>query len=147
MAEHEALIFEYTIVGPDLQLIDGREIAAGIAADWTGTAHDLAREILKRWRTDPPAEHAEEHVMAVEVTGTNGTYAAVDDPTPVEPSVHALEVAIEAKLIADHVAEQAGKDLAEAMRNAHRAGLSKNRVADKAGRVMSRPTALKALKG
>ncbi|MFI7315461.1 hypothetical protein [Streptomyces venezuelae] len=147
MTEHEALIFEYTIVGPDAQSIDGREIATGIAADWTGTAHDLARELLNHWRTNPPAEHAEEKIIAVEVTGTNGAYAAVDDPTPVESSVHDLEVAIEAKLVADHVAEQAGKELAEAMRKAHQAGLSKNRVADKAARVMSRPTALKALKG
>ncbi|MFJ8583540.1 hypothetical protein ACIRD2_02630 [Streptomyces sp. NPDC093595] len=147
MTEHEALIFEYTIVGPDPQLVDGREISTGIAADWAGTAHDLGREILNRWLTDPPAEHAEERVLAVEVTGTNGAYAAVDDPTPAEPSVHALEVAIETKLIADHAAEQAGKELVEAMRKANRGGLSKNRVADKAARVMSRPTALKALKG
>ncbi|MGW6745963.1 hypothetical protein ACWGDX_35395 [Streptomyces sp. NPDC055025] len=145
--DREALIYEYTIVGPDPQAIDGREIATGIAADWTGTAHDLGREILKGWLVKPPMEHAGQEIEAVEVVGTNGAYAAVDDPAPAVPSVWALEVAIEAKLVADHAAEQAGKVLAEAMRGAHRDGLSKNSVANKTGRVMSRPTALKALKG
>ncbi|MFC9736686.1 hypothetical protein ACFVKC_02055 [Streptomyces noursei] len=138
----EPVIFEYAIVVPDPQLFDGREIANGIVADWTGTAHDLGRDVLRRRQ----AEHPQEHALAVEVNGSNGVYAAVDDPTPAKPSVHALEVAIEAKLIADRIAERAGEELAEAMRNTNRDGLSKNNVADKVGRVMSRPTALKALR-
>ncbi|MFI9228995.1 hypothetical protein [Streptomyces rimosus] len=141
-------IFEYEILAPDPNDWAGRPITNGVVDDWTGTAHDLGRHILKRWQAEPPEEHADEGAVAVAVSGSNGAWAAIEDPTPAGAVEQALEVAIEAKLIADLAADRAGDQLAEAMRDACMwGGMSKNKVADRVARVMSRPTALKQLKG
>ncbi|MFE0771982.1 hypothetical protein [Streptomyces sp. NPDC058861] len=138
--------FEYEIVVPD---IDGWGAPAqsGTVNGWTGTAFDLGRSILKRWQKAPPERYAGARAT-VEVTSDHGAYAAIDDPTPAAPEEQLLEEAAEAKLIADLAAARTGDELAEAMRDAHRwGGMSKNKIADRVGRIMSRPTAMKYLKG
>ncbi|MFF3692018.1 hypothetical protein [Streptomyces sp. NPDC002221] len=139
--------FEYEIVVPD---VDGWGIPAerGTVSDWSGTAHDLGRSILKRWQGAPPEERYVDAQATVEVTSDHGAYATIGDPTPVGPVEQALEEAIEAKLIADLAHDRTAQALGEAMCDAHRwGGMSKNKIADRVGRIMSRPTALKQLKG
>ncbi|MFI5861825.1 hypothetical protein [Streptomyces sp. NPDC051546] len=143
----DSCLFEYEILVPD---IDGWGTPAqrGAVADWTGTAYDLGRDILKRWQEAPSDERYAGAKATVEVTSDHGAYAAVDDPTPVGPVEQALEEAIEAKLIADFAHDRTAQALAEAMCDAHRwGGMSKNKIADRVGRIMSRPTAMKQLKG
>ncbi|WP_411120591.1 hypothetical protein [Streptomyces sp. x-19] len=140
-------VFEYEILAPD---VDGWGSPArrGTVADWTGTAHDLGRDILRRWQAAPPEERYADARVVVEVTSDHGAWAAIDDTTPPGPVEQALETAVEAKLVADFASDRTGDELAEAMRDACRwGGLSKNKIADRVGRVMSRPTALKQLKG
>ncbi|MEU6959606.1 hypothetical protein [Streptomyces chrestomyceticus] len=141
-------IFEYEILVPDPSDLAGRPIDSGVVDDWTGTAHDLGRQILKRWQAEHPEEHASERPITVAVSGSTGAWAAIEDPAPAGAVERALEVAIEAKLVADFAAERAGGVLADAMRDARRwGGLSANNISDRVARVMSRPTALKQLRG
>ncbi|MFF4701084.1 hypothetical protein [Streptomyces chattanoogensis] len=140
-------VFEYEILVPDLDGW-GSPAQRGTVADWTGTAHDLGRDILRRWQAAPPEERYADARAVVEVSSDHGAWAAIDDSTPAGPVEQALETAVEAKLVADLASDRTGDELTEAMRDACRwGGLSKNKIADRVGRVMSRPTALKQLKG
>lgn len=115
--------------------------------DWDGTAHSLARHLLTRWHQNVLGE-AQGLPALIEVQGEQpGRFARLDDPTPVSEAVEALEAAIETKQVADVVADIAAQELEDAMRGAVEwGGVSKNYTASRVAGLMSRPTALKALK-
>ncbi|WP_327292411.1 hypothetical protein [Streptomyces sp. NBC_01198] len=142
--------FEYALRVPALANgEDGWEKPAKTETvrDWAGTAHDLGRLTLKKWRDSATGWYAGLPAI-VEVHSEHGHHAVIDDPTPASGPTHALEVAIEEKQVADLASDIATQTLEGAMRDAHEFdGLSKNNIAHRARFVVSRPTALGLMKG
>ncbi|MFI1655635.1 hypothetical protein ACH4ZU_12110 [Streptomyces sp. NPDC020472] len=89
----------------------------GEMTTWGGTAHDLGRLVLQRWR-----ETTEERYRGlpayVEVHSEDGRHAVIDDPTPVHGPTLALECAIEDAQAADFAHDVKRQELADAMRDA-----------------------------
>lgn len=142
-------IFEYELRVP--ALADGpdgweKPAKADTVTDWSGTAHDLGRDVLRTWEDECP-ERYQGYPAVVEVHSEEGAFATVKDSTRASEHVRALEAALEKKQALDHQADRAEDELAEAMRDANRfGGLSKNNVAERVKAVMSRPTALDLMK-
>ncbi|MEU6056972.1 hypothetical protein [Streptomyces sp. NPDC047097] len=139
--------FEYEIQVPD---VDGWGTPAkrGTVSEWSGTAHNLGRDILKEWQADPPEQRYAHAKAIVEVRSDHGARATVEDSTAVGPVEQALEESMEAHLVADLAYHQTEDSLIEAMRDGLRfGGLSKNKIAERVSEIMSRPTAYKHLKG
>ncbi|MBT2544494.1 hypothetical protein J7E99_28295 [Streptomyces sp. ISL-44] len=89
----------------------------GEMTTWGGTAHDLGRLVLQRWR-----ETCEEKYRGlpavVEVHSDDGRHAVIDDSTPVHGPTLALECAVEEAQVADLAHDVKRQELAEAMRDA-----------------------------
>jgi len=116
--------------------------------EWAGTVRDAGRRLLSEWLERAEGDHAGLPAV-VEVSREDGVTARIDDPTPVPNDVvAALEVAMEASAAADIASDRLRDELAEAMRDARQfGGLSSNNIAHRVRGNMSRPPALKILKG
>ncbi|EFL15339.1 predicted protein [Streptomyces sp. C] len=90
---------------------------SGEMTTWGGTAHDLGRLVLARWRETAPEKYTG-LPAAVEVRSDDGRHAVIDDPTPVHGPTLALECAIEDAQAADLARDVKRQELAEAMRDA-----------------------------
>ncbi|MFJ1932635.1 hypothetical protein ACIOGZ_08145 [Kitasatospora sp. NPDC088160] len=114
---------------------------------WDGTVHDLGRTVLAVWQRECPKRYRGLPAY-VEVRNNLGACAEIDDPTPAGELVAALEVAIEASQMADLASDMRRQELTDLMRDCRKwGGYSKNNIAHRVRKVMSRPTALKAMPG
>ncbi|MER6314609.1 hypothetical protein ABT237_12680 [Streptomyces sp. NPDC001581] len=120
--------------------------ASAEGVNWDGTVHDLARSILAVWQLDCPKRYRGLPAY-VEARNGLGAYAEINDPTPADEMVAALEVAIEASQMADVASDMRRQELMDTMRDVSKfSSLSRNNIAHRCRGVMSRPTALKVLK-
>ncbi|MFF9644743.1 hypothetical protein [Kitasatospora aureofaciens] len=113
---------------------------------WDGTVHDLGRTVLAVWQQDCPKRYRGLPAY-VEARNNLGAYAEIDDPTPASEMVADLEVAIEASQMADLASDMRRQELMDVMRDLNKfSGYSRNNIAHRVRKVMSRPTALNVLK-
>ncbi|MGW2539668.1 hypothetical protein ACWC5I_02035 [Kitasatospora sp. NPDC001574] len=124
----------------------GTPAASEEGVKWDGTVHDLGRTVLTVWQQDCPKRYCGLPAY-VEARNNLGAYAEIDDPTPADELVAALEAAIEASQMADLASDMRRQELTDTMRDVRKfSGYSRNNIAHRVRKVMSRPTALKVLK-
>ncbi|WP_405978849.1 hypothetical protein [Streptomyces sp. NBC_00158] len=110
---------------------------SGEMTTWGGTAHDLGRLVLARWRETCPAKY-EGLPAVVEVHSENGRHAVIDNPAPVHGPTLALECAIEEAQMADLAHDVKRQELAEAMQDARRFdGLSDRNIEHRVRHVLT----------
>ncbi|MGP3686229.1 hypothetical protein ACTVZO_16240 [Streptomyces sp. IBSNAI002] len=117
----------------------------GEMTTWGGTAHDLGRLVLQRWRETCEGKY-EGLPAVVEVHSDDGRFAMIEDPTPAHGPTLALECALEDSQAADFARDVKRQELAEAMRDAKEFdGLSVRNIEHRVRSVMSSMEARKIL--
>lgn len=116
---------------------------------WRDTAHDFGRYILRNWEDGPGLEEPFSGQSAyVEVVEEDGIILAVAKSAPVPDVVAALERFAENLARLEVAAAHMANELHDQMRYVKRDKLmSSNAIAASVAPVMSRPTALKILRG
>ncbi|MFI6205924.1 hypothetical protein ACIBAI_05920 [Streptomyces sp. NPDC051041] len=129
--DDSAATLRYEVYVPDANyalLAEKYPAPKGETTTWSGTAHDLGRLVLQRWRESLP-EDFRDLASYVYVSGDDGRSAKVADATPAHGPVLALECAIEEVQAAEYARVMKREKLAKAMQDAKEfGGLSEDEI-------------------